>query len=77
MPATNAAFWSSKFERNRARDIRKEALLKSQGWEVMTIWECEVRDATQLAARLVEFLGTTKQKDSFELLRGVPIPART
>jgi DNA mismatch endonuclease, patch repair protein len=43
IPASNAAFWSGKFEENVARDGRNTAALLSAGWRVATVWECAVR----------------------------------
>ena len=42
MPRSNRAYWAAKFEDNMARDRRKEQELRHLGWEVITIWECEV-----------------------------------
>ena len=42
MPKSNIEFWMSKFERNQERDLRKIQQLKSMGWQVLTIWECEI-----------------------------------
>ncbi len=42
MPKTNVEYWSEKFSRNVDRDIRKEGALLELGWEVHTIWECDV-----------------------------------
>lgn len=41
-PAENAAFWSAKIEKNRARDARNNQNLESKGWTVLRFWECEV-----------------------------------
>lgn len=50
LPQTNADFWQRKIERNRQRDIENGIALRRLGWNVITIWECElhkaVRDAT-------------------------------
>jgi len=53
LPKSNTTFWKEKFERNRERDIRKEAELKKAGWKVLTIWECEIRKSPQRAAKRV------------------------
>lgn len=57
-PDTNAAYWSSKIEGNKRRDIENGIKLRQMGWTVITIWECELapkrRDAT--LARLGEAL---------------------
>ena len=56
VPATNREFWLAKLERNQARDSRNNVLLVDRGWEVMTVWECELRDLPNLADSLVSFL---------------------
>jgi DNA mismatch endonuclease (patch repair protein) len=55
-PKTNAAYWQAKRERNRARDARTRAELRRAGWSVLTIWECQIRDAAKLRQRLHEFM---------------------
>lgn len=45
-PKTNAIFWEQKFTETVIRDKRnKEALIK-EGWNVIVVWECEVKDGT-------------------------------
>lgn len=58
-PKSNTQFWTEKFERNVARDQRNKRQLKSLGWNVVTVWECEVSSgekaqgtARRLARRL-------------------------
>ena len=41
-PVENAAFWSAKIEKNRARDARNNQALEAAGWKVLRFWECEV-----------------------------------
>lgn len=55
-PKDNAAYWSGKVARNRARDSRVIAELAASGWASLTIWECETRDAEALSKRLKAFL---------------------
>ncbi|NQW50978.1 MAG: DNA mismatch endonuclease Vsr [Rhodospirillales bacterium] len=43
IPASNAEFWSRKFEENVARDARNVTALRATGWRVATVWECAVR----------------------------------
>ena len=42
-PKNNAEFWRQKIETNISRDQRKEAQLRDMGWNVMIVWECELR----------------------------------
>lgn len=43
-PSTNRDFWEKKFAANLERDARNYAALKEQGWNVLIIWECEVKE---------------------------------
>ena len=43
-PSTNSEFWEKKFTANVERDARNYAALKDQGWNVLIIWECEVKE---------------------------------
>jgi DNA mismatch endonuclease, patch repair protein len=52
-PKANAAYWSAKIARNRARDAASETALREAGWRVITVWECGQRRA-DFAERLVE-----------------------
>ena len=42
-PKSNAEFWRKKIETNISRDQRKEAQLREIGWNVLIVWECELR----------------------------------
>ena len=42
LPKTNTAFWQTKIERNRERDRQNAALLRSNGWQVITLWACSL-----------------------------------
>ncbi len=55
-PATHKKFWTEKITRNKARDKRVVAELRRDGWHVMTIWECELKNEERLRARLDRFL---------------------
>lgn len=56
IPATNTDYWLAKIERNRTRHIRVVSALKASGWRADIIWECETRDAGELASRLLALL---------------------
>jgi len=43
IPKTNTEYWVSKIDRNIERDNKVKNLLKSQGWKVITIWECQLK----------------------------------
>ena len=60
MPKANADYWSTKIFRNKTRDEAAQEQLKSQRWNVLVIWECELRDDMELKARLSAFLDIPK-----------------
>jgi len=44
IPTKNQEFWLEKFERNVERDAENEEVLRKLGWNVLTVWECELND---------------------------------
>ncbi|MBN8484359.1 MAG: DNA mismatch endonuclease Vsr [Sphingomonadales bacterium] len=54
-PKSNTDYWNIKLARNIERDERNRAALMGQGWDILVIWECEVRDPN-LLDRLTAFL---------------------
>ena len=56
MPKSRVDFWNQKLEGNKARDQRNVQLLRDVGWDVLTVWECQLRDAAALQAAIVAFL---------------------
>lgn len=47
-PSTNAEFWQEKFKRNVERDRNTEKLLKELGWNLIVVWECELKNDERL-----------------------------
>ncbi len=56
-PKQNAEYWAAKIARNCERDADAMTALEAQGWSVLTVWECEMKDTNVLAQRLKAFLG--------------------
>ncbi|MDG4554874.1 MAG: DNA mismatch endonuclease Vsr [Candidatus Competibacter sp.] len=56
LPKSRLDFWQPKLENNRARDLEKQKQLVEDGWRVLVLWECELRDASGLEQRLRSFL---------------------
>ena len=42
-PSTNAEFWQEKFKRNVERDRNIEKQLKELKWNLIVVWECELK----------------------------------
>lgn len=43
MPKTKQAFWKEKLGKNVLRDEISHAQLKDIGWEILVLWECELK----------------------------------
>ncbi|UVH59381.1 very short patch repair endonuclease [Variovorax paradoxus] len=56
LPKSRLEFWIPKLDSNKARDVKTLEILESMGWNVMTIWECQIRDTKELERRIREFL---------------------
>ena len=63
-PKANASYWSAKIARNRARDARVQDELRTRGWRPEVIWECELKDAEALQARLGTLLQAASRPSS-------------
>ena len=48
MPKTNKAFWKDKLSANIKRDKSKLKRLEDQGWNFISVWECELQDQQSL-----------------------------
>lgn len=42
-PKTNTEFWQDKFDRNVANDKKHKEQLEKMGWNVIVLWECEIK----------------------------------
>lgn len=47
LPQSNQEFWKTKFDRNIERDRQKTFELRKQGWKVVVIWECKIKNELQ------------------------------
>lgn len=56
LPKSRLDFWLPKLEGNRQRDLANQARLRTLGWKVVVIWECQTRDLTALRAKLMDML---------------------
>ena len=43
MPKTNEVFWKDKIRNNRERDLKNTMMLEATDWNVITIWECQLK----------------------------------
>ena len=62
MPKSRIDFWCSKLSGNKLRDARTIEALRGAGWDVMVVWECELRDPESVARAIQIFLGAPGQR---------------
>ena len=55
-PKSNQDYWLPKFSKNVERDRRNQKTLQEEGWNVVVVWECELKDLEAVAARLINEL---------------------
>ena len=47
-PSTNSDFWQNKFLNTAKRDKIEQQKLKDAGWNIIIIWECEIKHNFQV-----------------------------
>ena len=45
-----------KLTANAERDVRHQDALRRLGWQILVVWECELRHSEQLENKLISFL---------------------
>ncbi|RYU89513.1 DNA mismatch endonuclease Vsr [Mucilaginibacter terrigena] len=43
LPETRREWWETKINYNNKNDVNVEALLKAAGWNIITIWQCDMK----------------------------------
>ena len=56
IPSSNTDFWREKLERNKARDQKNYGRLRSEGWRVVTVWECQIKEMRKGSMEVLEDL---------------------
>ncbi len=57
LPKSRQEFWLEKLNGNRERDLANLRKLRREGWKVLQIWECQLKDSAKLQRRILRFLG--------------------
>lgn len=64
-PKSNTEYWEQKFNRNIENDKKHTKELQDAGWQVITIWECELqKDFVGTIDRIEEALKQNKVIDT-------------
>ncbi len=75
IPQTNRSFWLEKIRRNQERDQRNYALLQDNGWQVIVVWECQLKpDKIERTMREVEL---ALNNNLLSLYKHKPLPYST
>lgn len=57
LPKHNSEFWKEKFERNVERDNDNYHKLADMGWNVIVVWECEIKcDLGGVVSKIISYL---------------------
>lgn len=56
IPKSRLDFWEPKLTANHLRDLSSQAALIALGWQILVVWECELRHKEQLENKLRRFL---------------------
>ncbi|MGO9773765.1 MAG: very short patch repair endonuclease, partial [Roseiarcus sp.] len=56
LPKSRLEFWLPKLERNKIRDEENQAALAADGWSVLVVWECELKNIASFSGKIRAFL---------------------
>lgn len=75
---TNVDYWEAKILKNQKRDHRTARKLRREGWGVLTVWECELRNQQRISRRVQRFLGeaSVKLEDQAHAAANSPLESR-
>lgn len=62
IPKSNINFWKNKLEKNILRDKKNINTLHELGWNVLTIWECEIKNPNVLDELIINITSKTGHK---------------
>ena len=54
VPQSSKAFWRAKLSKNKARDLIVNSQLRSEGWKVIRVWECQLKKPAIFLRRITK-----------------------
>ena len=69
LPKSRLEYWQPKVDKNKDRDRTKEEQLRSLGWSVLVVWQCQTLDLEVLAPRLQYFVGKQEMRSTRRVAR--------
>lgn len=64
MPKTRVDFWERKFSATVVRDRQVVRTLRREGWRVVIVWECQLRDEGALEKKLAKIRDAHDQRST-------------
>lgn len=56
-PKTNTKYWEAKIKGNQERDEHNRGLLEAMGFQVLVVWECEIKtEMNQIVNQIIKIL---------------------
>ena len=55
-PKDNQTYWDAKLKRNQMRDKLVSTTLMHKDWNVIRIWECELKEPTLISEKLIQVI---------------------
>ncbi|WET64358.1 very short patch repair endonuclease [Parabacteroides distasonis] len=62
LPSSNLDYWVTKIEKNIERDNRKINELEKLGWNVVVIWQCEIKALKNREIRFSKLISEIERK---------------
>ena len=62
LPSSNLDYWVTKIEKNLERDNRKINELEKLGWNVVVIWQCEIKALKNREIRFSKLISEIERK---------------
>ena len=56
LPKTRVHYWQEKVGTNTRRDRARIRALRSRGWRVLVVWQCQLKKPEQLERQILKFL---------------------
>ncbi len=75
IPKTRTEWWTEKIQKNTERDQKVHTKLKALGWNIMTIWECQLKP--QVRQQTLEGIELLLQKTYLNLHKTYYLPGKT
>lgn len=70
-PTSNTSYWAAKFSRNKRRDRTVTRSLRSDGWNVVRIWEHEVEKHPDRVVRRIRLLLLSRQSGQYRVATNI------